>query len=257
MRYLKFALFSLCFVINVSYALEKEHLVWEKIPLTIQLPINQERLVQFPQAIKVMDQQLGSNVEVLKVKDSLYIKAKEAFTEGRLIVQLLPDNEVIILNLKSDEKLKNANPIEIVVDTVEEKVGTTSSQYEYNAIQLTRFAIQSLYSPERVLEIPEGIHRTPMQTHKTVPLFYGASVEAHPIASWRGGELYVTSIEVRNLLSKSVHLQFTDLIGHWQAASFYPTNELMPRNQHETTTVFLVSEQPFSSALTQQPRFNR
>ncbi|RUQ85134.1 TIGR03749 family integrating conjugative element protein [Legionella septentrionalis] len=257
MRYLKFALFSLCLVINVTYALDKEHLVWEKIPLTIQLPINQERLVQFPQAIKVMDQQLTSNVEILKVKDSLYMKAKEPFKEGRLIVQLLPDGEVIILNLKADEKIKNANPIIIEVDSAEGQVGTTSSLYEYNAIQLTRFAIQSLYSPERVLEIPEGIHRTPMQTHKTIPLFYGASVEAHPLASWRGGDLYVTAVEVKNLLSKSVHLQFSNLIGHWQAASFYPTNELMPRNHHESTTVFLVSEQPFPSALTQQPRFNR
>ncbi|WP_457603856.1 DUF3438 family protein, partial [Legionella pneumophila] len=49
----------------------------------------------------------------------------------------------------------------------------------------TRFAIQALYSPERVREIPEGIYRSPMQTNKTIPLFYGASIEAHPLASWR------------------------------------------------------------------------
>lgn len=257
MKHLKLVLISLCMVMNVSYALEKEHLVWEKIPLTISLPINQERLIQFPQPIKVIDQQLGSNLDILKAKDSLYMKAKEPFKEGRLIVQLLPEAEIIILNLKPDEKLKNANPIEIVVDTKEVKASPSSSQYEYNAIQLTRFAIQSLYSPERVLEIPEGIHRTPMQTNKTIPLFYGASVEAHPIASWRGGFLYVTAVEVKNLLSKPVQLQFTDLIGHWQAASFYPTNELTPRTQHESTTVFLISEQPFSNALMQQPRFNR
>ncbi|ARM34961.1 TIGR03749 family integrating conjugative element protein [Legionella longbeachae] len=244
-------------VMNLSYALQSEHLVWEKVPLNIELPINQERLIQFPQAIKIIDQQLNPNIDVLKVKGSLYLKAKESFKDNRLIVQLLPEGEVIILNLKSDSQMTNTTPIEILIDDPKTNHLSASSQYEYNAIQLTRFAIQALYSPERVREIPEGIYRTPMQTHKTIPLFYGASIEAHPLASWRGSNLYITAVDIKNMLNKPLHLQFSNLMGHWQTASFYPRNILPPRNQHESTTVFLVSDQPFTAALMQQGRFNR
>ncbi|HAT4451861.1 TPA: TIGR03749 family integrating conjugative element protein [Legionella pneumophila] len=258
MKLIKISLFALCFVVmHLSYALQSEHLVWEKVPLTIELPINKERLVQFPQAIKVIDQQLSANLDILKVKGSLYLKAKESFKDSRLIVQLLPEGEVIILNLNANEKAINATPIEILIDDPKTTHNAGASQYEYNAIQLTRFAIQALYSPERVREIPEGIYRSPMQTNKTIPLFYGASIEAHPLASWRGGNLYVTAVDLKNLLNQPSKLQFTKLMGHWQTASFYPKSELPPRNQHESTTVFLISDQPFASALIQHTRYSR
>ncbi|HCJ1069230.1 TPA: TIGR03749 family integrating conjugative element protein [Legionella pneumophila] len=244
-------------VMHLSYALQSEHLVWEKVPLNIELPVNQERLIQFPQAIKIIDQQLNPEIDVLKVKSSLYLKAKDSFKDNRLIVQLLPEGEVIILNLKADSQMTNTTPIEILIDDPKTNHNAASSQYEYNAIQLTRFAIQALYSPERVREIPEGIYRTPMQTHKTIPLFYGASIEAHPLASWRGSNLYITAVDLKNMLNKPLNLQFSNLMGHWQTASFYPRNILPARNQHENTTVFLVSDQPFTAALIQQGRFNR
>jgi len=244
-------------LIHLSYATQTEHVVWDKVPLTIELPLNQERLIQFPQTIKIIDQQLNAHLEVLKVKGSLYLKAKEAFKGARLIVQLMPEGEVIILNLQADEKATAVNPIEILIDNPQNNATQAANQYDYNAIQLTRFAIQALYSPERVQEIPEGIYRTPMQSQKTIPLFYGASVEAHPIASWRGGNLYVTAVELKNLLNQPVTLGFSKLLGHWQTASFYPKNELAARNQHESTTVFLVSDYPFAKALTSQARYSR
>ncbi|APF04232.1 TPA: TIGR03749 family integrating conjugative element protein [Legionella pneumophila] len=258
MKLIKISLFALGLVVmHLSHALQSEHLVWEKVPLTIELPINKERLVQFPQAIKVIDQQLSASLDILKVKGSLYLKAKESFKDSRLIVQLLPEGEVVILNLNANEKAINTTPIEILIDDPKTNHNAGASQYEYNAIQLTRFAIQALYSPERVREIPEGIYRSPMQTNKTIPLFYGASIEAHPLASWRGGNLYVTAVDLKNLLNKPVKLQFTKLMGHWQTASFYPRSELPPGNQHESTTVILVSDQPFAAALTQHARYSR
>lgn len=258
MKLIKLVLFTLGLTLmHFSFALQSEHLVWEKVPLTIELPLNKERLVQFPQAIKIIDQQLSTNLDILKVKGSLYLKAKESFKDSRLIIQLLPEGEVVILNLKANEKAINTTPIEILIDDHQSTHSSGGNQYEYNAIQLTRFAIQALYSPERVREIPEGIYRTPMQTNKTIPLFYGASIEAHPLASWRGGNLYVTAVDLKNLLNKPANLQFSKLMGHWQTASFYPKNVLPARSQHEITTVILVSEQPFGAALTQRARYSR
>ncbi|WP_133127686.1 TIGR03749 family integrating conjugative element protein [Legionella nagasakiensis] len=256
MKTIKIMLLSLI-ITSSSYALQGEHLVWEKVPLTIELPNKQERLIQFPQTIKIIDQQLSPNLEILKVKGSLYLKAQAPFKQARIIVQLIPDGEVIILNLKADDQFNNTTPIEILTDDPKRESKDAASHYEYNAIQLTRFAIQSLYAPERVRQIPNGVYRTPMQTHKTTNLFYGASIEAHPIASWRGGSLYVTAVELKNLLDRPMTLKPSGLIGHWQTASFYPSARLSPRSQHESTVVFLVSTQSFHEALTMHTRFSR
>ena len=256
MRIVKAICLWLC-LINSSYALQSEHLLWEKLPLSIELPIKQERLIQFPQAIKIIQQQLSPNLSILKVKGSLYLKAKSSFEYARLIVQLLPAGDVVILNIKADDKFNNTTPIEILTDDASHNSVTATSHYEYNAIQLTRFAIQSLYSPERLLSIPPGVYRTAMQTHKTINLFYGASVKAHPIASWRGGSLHVTAVEVTNLLNKAIKLNPDNLVGHWQSVSFYPSNHLPARTKHISTTVFIISDKPFHQALSDNERYSR
>ena len=256
MRMIKIVSLWLC-LISLSHALQSEHMVWEKVPLNIELPLKQERLIQFPQAIKIIDQNLSPALDILKVKGSIYLKAQDHFKNARIIVQLIPDGDVIILNLKADKQFNNTTPIEILTDDPKREGQTASSHYEYDAIQLTRFAIQALFAPERVQQIPNGVYRTPMQTHKTISLFYGASIEAHPIASWRGGSLHITAVELKNLLNKGIKLKPETLMGDWQTASFYPVNRLPARKSHESTTVFLVSDRPFHEALIQHARYKR
>lgn len=256
MKLVNIILLSFCLT-NLSHALQSEHLLWEKVPLTIELPIKKERLIQFTQTIKIIEHQLSPNLEVLKVKGSLYLKALDTFNQARIIVQLIPDGEVIILNLKADNHFDNTTPLEILIDDPKRDNKSTASHYEYNAIQLTRFAIQSLYAPERIRQIPSGVYRTPMKTDKTINLFYGAAIDAHPIASWRGGSLHVTAVELKNLLNHQVTLKPSELTGHWQTVSFYPSNRLRARTQHESTVVFLVSQQSFHEALTMNTRFSR
>ena len=129
--------------------------------------------------------------------------------------------------------------------------------FDLNAITLTRFAIQSMYAPERLLVIPEGVSRIPMQTKRQITLFYGASIEARPLISWHGGEFYVTAIELKNQLKQDVILDPRHMIGHWQTATFYPTNTLISRGKADTTTVFLVSDRPFNEAIASPTEFVR
>lgn len=133
----------------------------------------------------------------------------------------------------------------------------TGTNFDLNAITLTRFAIQSLYAPQRLLVTPEGIGRVPMQTHKLISLIYGASLEVRPLISWHGGELYVTAVEIKNLLNKEVIIDPRTMIGQWQTATFYPTNTLGPRGKEDSTTAFLISERPFNEAFTSSKEFVR
>ena len=132
-----------------------------------------------------------------------------------------------------------------------------AGSFEVNAVTLTRFAIQSLYSPKRLITTPEEIHRVPMETEKHVPLFYGAAIDAMPIASWRAGALYMTAVELKNLTTHPISIDIKNAKGNWQTAAMYPTAKLPSRDKHETTTVFLVSTRPFQDALDGRKEFVR
>lgn len=240
-----------------SHAINYEHIVWEKMPILISLSPDKERLIRFPQPITVVDSELGDKVNVLKVQDVLYLKAKEPFSNKRLLVQLMPQGEVIVLSLSAQENMDALNPVEILLNQESNDIPAKSTGLDINAITLTRFAIQSLYSPERLLVIPQGISRTPMQAPKTITLFYGASLLARPLVSWKGGDLYITAVEIKNQLNKDIVLNPNQIVGNWQTATFYPTNTLQARRKEDTTTVFLTSDKPFSETLNHGREFIR
>ena len=247
--------FMLC-GIHCVLAAPVEHVVWDKTPIRITLPLHQERLIRFPLAVSVVDSGLDENTSVLKVQDALYFNAHKAFANKRMVVQLMPYGEAIVLSLSASEETANVTPLEVVMaesDDAEEKSSPTPSN-DMNAVTLTRFAIQSLYSPERLLVTPPEITRTPMQTHRNITFVYGASITAKPIISWHANDLYVTAIELRNDLKRQVVVDPRQLLGNWQTASFYPTNTL--KNQ-EHTTVFVTSNRPFGEALIDTREFVR
>lgn len=254
-----FALISFLSV-TAAFAFDAEHVLWDKTPIHLTIPLNAERLIHFPQAISIVDNEAGENVAVLKIQDALYLKANAAFENKRFLVQLMPQGEVIILNLSANEKMTISQPVEILLDNKEEPNSNqqeTANSFDINAISLTRFAIQSLYAPQRLLVIPEGVGRIPMQTRKQISLIYGASMESRPLISWHGGAFYVTAVELKNLLNKEVVVDPRRMLGNWQTATFYPTNTLAARGKEDTTTVFLVSDRPFTEALANGREFVR
>lgn len=243
-----------------SFALDAEHVLWDKTPIRLSLPLNEERLVHFPQAISIIDSEAGDKIAVLKVQDALYLKAKEAFDNKRLLVQLMPQGDAIILTLSANDAIKAVKPVEVLLTLVEEatKQGQESAgSFDFNAVTLTRFAIQSLYSPQRLLSIPPDISRVPMQTRRQINLLFGASLEARPLISWHGGSFYVTAVELKNLMNKELVIDPRHMLGNWQTATFYPGNTLAARGKNDSTTLFLVSDRPFHEALAANREFVR
>lgn len=258
-RFKWFLVFTL--VSTSLLAANTEHVVWDKTPIHLNLSLNQERLVRFPQAIQIVESEAGDKISVLKVQDALYLKAVDTFSNKRLLLQLMPQGEVIILSLTADDKVNATNPIEVLLEKTEEPQSTSQdakNNLDLNAITLTRFAIQSLYAPDRLLVVPNGVNRTPMQTRHDIHLIYGASISAHPLISWHGGDFYVTAVELKNQLKQEVILDPRHIMGNWQTATFYPTNTLSSRGNHDdTSTVFLVSDRPFNEALKASREFVR
>jgi integrating conjugative element protein (TIGR03749 family) len=251
-------LFALMSLSVQTFAFDAEHVLWDKTPIPIDLSLSEERLIHFPQAISIVDNEAFDNIAVLKIQDALYLKGKKPFANKRLLVQLMPQGEVVILNLSAKEKNAASKPVEILLENKGvEKTSHNASSFDLNIITLTRFAIQSLYAPQRLLVIPEGVSRQPMQTRRQITLFYGANIEARPLISWHGGGLYVTAVELKNGLNKDLIVDPRLMLGNWQTASFYPSNTLAPRGKDDTTTVFLVSDRPFHNALASSREYVR
>jgi integrating conjugative element protein (TIGR03749 family) len=247
--------------INDSAQNKNEHVVWNKLPITFVVPVNQERLISFPGQIQVVN----ANESLTKVKvnilnnaGTLYVKAHSTFDPVRLRVILKETGEVILLDL-SAVNVGNDNPVDVVLasnitNDKNNKVDSKSTNNEAaNVVSLTRYGIQQLYSPARLLEANSIFYRTPMYANKIVSFYYGDSINAFPLISWRGGDLYVTAVLLRNRISEQVVVDPNSFTGCWKSISFYPSGQLQVKgSQHDRATAFVVSTSPFGDALAGQ-----
>lgn len=245
--------------LDVSGQMHTEHVIWERQPIEFIVPTNQERIITFPGPVELhnLSQDLTTDkVSILNNDGSLYIKAKKAFDPIRVAISLKTTGQVILIDISSKTGADNL-PLEVLFLKKESKDtgegikkcegGTTAS---INYTLLMRYAIQHLYSPERLIEDNPSINRTPMFTTKSVSLVYGSSILTMPLTSWRGGDLYVTAVLLKNTLCERIHLSPLKLKGQWLAATFYPTNFLTKKGTlHDRTTLFLVSDRPFNESL--------
>lgn len=238
-----------------------EHLVWDKTPIHLSLPIEQERMLIFPYPATILDNELEGFAIIQKTKDTFYIKALKAFSSRAVVLRLNPNGEVLKLNLSAKETYTNTKPIQILfpeepkpaVESAANPSGTS-----INFITLTRFAIQSLYSPERLVEMPEGVERVAMRTTKRVTLVSGGGILAHPLQSFSGDGLVVTAIRINNLLSQKQSIEPDALYGKWESIAFYPSNTLSPKGSlGDETVVFVTSRKPFGEALNESQEYLR
>lgn len=242
----------------VTDQIHSEHVVWNKIPISFVVPVGTERLISFPGPVVFhnTDPTLTSDkIAILNNAGTLYIKAKQAFDPIRVPIILKETGEVILLDLSAKANADDS-PAEVLLPTSpSDQQGTNKTASEARTAsvdypRLMRFAIQHLYAPTRLVHEDSAIYRTPMYTSKSVFLVPNNKVTAMPLIGWRGGDLYITAILLKNILKERVHLNPTALNGRWLAASYYPTNYLTPQGtKHDRTTLFLISNRPFNEAL--------
>jgi integrating conjugative element protein (TIGR03749 family) len=242
-----------------------EHIVWQQTPIDVTLPVGKERMVSFPASVQFGYDKNALPDNALRIQNNngvLYLFAKTEFATQRVQVRLSDSGQIILLNLAA-QKGASDTPLDVIMAQPTAIPTTTASANglisplassfpddTVSYITLTRFAIQQLYAPKRLLVQPPNIFRTPMHTQKTAPLFRDGSVLAMPLASWRGGNLTVTAVLLRNQLHQSFTLDPRNICGDWRATSFFPQTVLAPAgNRQDSTTVFLISNKSFADAL--------
>lgn len=232
-----------------------EHVIWDRIPISIDLPVSEERIIAFSEPVTIhnTDHRLTTEqVTILNNNGTLYITAKDEFGPVR-VSATLKSGEVILLDL-SAKKNADDRPIDVLVQSEAEsnkesnqKKGGSSA---INYISLVRYAIQSLYSPDRMIDRSKGITRFPMGTSKSVRLLKGTQTVDLPLVSWSKNGLYVTAVLVKNVSKNNQLISPSQFNGKWRAFSAYPVNQLAANGRRfDRTTVFLLSDQPFFKAL--------
>lgn len=234
-------------------------MTWERTPLNIVLPVGHEKIVSFPLPMKLG---LNNNLlreDFLKVQNNhktLYLLAKKSFSPQRIQVNL-ENGLVILINLYAEENAPSET-VDIVLPDV--KNGQPRNMSEMNEAALNyadmaRFAIHQLYAPEDLLKSDSRFQRYPMESRHIVSLFLNQSALAMPLASWQTHGFFVTAIQVKNLGEHNLKIEPQTLCGRWAAASFYPRQQLAPKNSInrrdglDSTTLFLISKNPFSKAI--------
>ncbi len=236
------------------YADEVQHVVWDKAPITINLPVGQERMITFPGEIKLgfdATKLPGKTLSVVNNNHTLYLTAHKNFGAEPARVLMVDSGKIILLTLSANASASDT-PLSVLLtqphqDTdVQQAAASADDSY----VTLVRFAAQQLYAPERLLTQPLNIHRIAMQTKKTVPLLLDGSITANPLMSWKNNDTYVTAVEVYNMQKTSLTLNLGSFCGQWRAVSAFPRTVLdQAFSPLGNTTVFLVSSEPFAEAI--------
>ncbi len=235
-----------------------QHIVWDKTPIAITLPIDQERMISFPSEVKFgydLTKLPSKTLSVVNNNHTLYLTAHKGFDAEPARILLTDSGKIMLLTLAANQTGSDT-PLSILLekphhDQSNSGVGEQSSiAPDDSYVTLVRFAAQQLYAPERLLTQPLNIHRIPMQTQKTAPLLLDGSITANPLISWRNADNYVTAVEVYNTQKVLLTLNLGSFCGQWRAASAFPRTVLdQAFSPLGNTTVFLVSSQPFGQAI--------
>lgn len=239
--------------------LPKERLFYDKEPIKITLHVGQERMIEMPGKGPV---QTGipakfnrGKLRTQIVGNTIYWLATETFEYERITVVDSVTGRLYLFDLQATGKLEML-PHLIVVDADTERAkaeavlaANEAQNPSFGYIELTRFASQQLYAPERLLKDIPGVNRVPLDVENPVNLVRGAKIEALPLISWKGGDLYVTAVRLKNLTNEHIVLDPRDLRGKWLGATFqharvYPKGDLT-----DTTSVYLISARPFHESM--------
>jgi len=244
-------------------------LTWKGDPISIALPIGQEKRIMFPEPIEVdFNGKLTTDqLHIINNNQSVYLTAQKIFSQTRVYVTLKQSRQMILLDIATVDGA-NAAAQKIVLPKPMNTSTQTSAKTQQNIpdtgknekiisadsyVNAMRFAWQQLYAPQRLLNTDRGFVRTPLRSPFWTPdLIYGDKVLVHPTASWQFDGLYVTVVELRNKYPHPVSIHLArELCGDWQAASVYPRVQLKPAGDKsgDATTLFLISSKPFSIAL--------
>ena len=226
---------------------------WPQVPLKIDLSIGSEQRITIPEAESLrlgVPQTVSHKVIVEIVGNHLWLSAKEPFTKTRLVLLAEPLGR-IIFEIRAQQSESFHQPIVIRASSAPPDLDSGESNLGF--VALTRWVVQQLYAPKRLLHDLPGVQRLAVDSSvedifrcaKRIPTVCAGAVAATPIASWQSPHHFVTAIKISNTLTQQITLDPRDLRGTWRSAAFVHTRLHANGHPGDTTVLVVISDFPF------------
>lgn len=258
--------------VTVSNAQEQtsfERIFWNKTPVLLTLKTGTERLVHFPDMVRAKPPEniTGEVLKMTIVDNVIYLKALNDFPTARMRVQAFnhisgsfDGGAIYFLDLSASAQ-GGVEQVQIIDKTRQTKTLSGSSNaltqadqsqspnQSVDMVDLVRYVAQQLYGPERLMQSHPAIYRTPLRVKSLKSLYRGGELQATPLASWKGGEMYVTAVKLQNQTAYPLTLDPRYFRGQWRSRTLQHTGLSQYNTESDTTTVYLVSDRPFHESL--------
>ncbi len=243
-----------------------EHVVWDKTPIKVTLPVGIERRIDFPvpgSKFEVPEKLLHKSKPIQMREDgSIYWTALEPFSFER-VQFVTPTGYSYFLDVQAVDNKKGSysdyeRPL-VIIDTrikqnddkEKDAQGLASAKkLNYDYVDLVRMASQSIYGPERLIKNLPGVTRIGVNTCP-VRIYRGGHVVTEPIAQWKANtvpSLYVTAIRVTSNSLEDTVWDPRRIRGEFVAAAAQHPLVKAAMEIGDTTTWYLVSKLPFKEA---------
>ncbi|RUM93760.1 MAG: hypothetical protein DSZ28_06700 [Thiothrix sp.] len=232
------------------------HVVWDKSPIQIVLPVGVEKRIEFPEP--VVDILIPPNIAdpisrtQLTPDGRLYWLATKPWEVERIRVETV-SGYFYLLDVQASDKAGEPNPLIIEHDKESDKQNDPEKTAEpegYDYVDLSRYAAQHMHGPARLIKPLPGVRRVPVE-HRVIPLYRGNELEVMPVAQWHSPNppLYITALKLVNLTAHSVEITPLNLRGQWLwSAPHHPS--VMPRGSlGDESFYYVVSDQPYNQAI--------
>ena len=229
-----------------SEDVEVKELIYSDQPLEIRIPVDIPVEMRFPEPAEFgIPEELSDFLQIENLASTVYLTAKTSFPSKPVLVKLMHSNVPIVIRLTAN--MNQNGPYTYLIKTSERRKPVVPP-VALSPVELTRYAAQQLFAPDRLIPKSETIVRIRVSTDP-IDLSLDLDIQSHPIASWSSGSLYVTAVKLENLSSTTKRLLPQDLRGNWRTATYHHSRLLAHESDGDSSIVYLVSDKPFSSAL--------
>ncbi len=123
----------------------------------------------------------------------------------------------------------------------------TNKQQTY--IKLTQYAAKSVRLEAHQREKRDDVSEVNLNNTLKADLLYDVRIRAVPVASWRQGGIHVTAVQVFNLSSAQVRVDFRNMKGRWLSSSIERETLSKRGDKGDNTYLYVVSSGAFEEVL--------
>lgn len=208
---IRFVLYSMV-ILFASQVYADEHVEYTGDPISVTLAIGQERQIVFEETVKAgIPGVLVNQVNLNSVGNRVFIEALSEFKNQRLLVRGAESGITYVFTIQSSENVEPDPKLNVYLPKPKSTSSTpnqawSASDQPINSYPfLTRYAMQQLYAPARLVKTHPAIQQLSMPG-KPVMLFRCTprssacrNIKATPLVGFRTDRLFATALKLENI----------------------------------------------------------